>query len=110
MADEVYEFHVADLLGPVTRSALPELTAYAGSPGTVLTGRAAGPAELDGLLQRLGERGLTVTHIVISPSGRWCPAGEDGGELSHAPRNAAPQHGPSHVWPGIFRAGPAERT
>jgi hypothetical protein len=110
MADQVYEFRVADLVGPVTRSALPELTAHAGSPGTVLTGRAAGPTEFDGLLRRLGEQGLSVTHIVISTSTRWCPAGDDGGELGHVPSEAAPQHGPSRSVPGITGAGPAERT
>lgn len=110
MADQVYEFHVADLLGPVTRSALPELTAHAGWPGTVLTGRAAGPAEFDGLLRRLEEQGLSVTHIVISTSTRWCPARDRVGELGHGPSEAAPQHGPSRRGPGITRSGPTERT
>ena len=71
---EIYEFHVAGLIGPVVRSALPELTTGAGNRNSVLSGRADGPDDVYRVLRRLGDAGLTPTHIVISNGRRWRPA------------------------------------
>jgi len=71
---DIYEFHVAGLIGPVVRSALPELTTGAGDRNSVLSGRADGPDDVDRVLRRLGDAGLTPTHIVISHERRWRPA------------------------------------
>ena len=74
MAD-IYEFHVTGLIGPVVRSALPELATGAGDRNSVLSGTATGPDDVDRVLRRLGDAGLTPTHIVISNGRRWRPAG-----------------------------------
>jgi hypothetical protein len=68
---DVYEFHIAGLISPVVRSALPELVAATGSRDTVITGRADEPGEIDDLLQRLYDNGLIATHIVIGRHARW---------------------------------------
>jgi hypothetical protein len=70
MAD-VYEFHVTGLIGPVVRSALPELTTGAGDRNSVLCGKADGPDDVDRVLRQLGDAGLTPSHIVISSGRRW---------------------------------------
>ena len=70
MAD-LYEFRVTGLIGPVVRSALPELTAECDSRHSVLTGTAADPEAVDELLRRLREAGLTASHILIAPDTRW---------------------------------------
>lgn len=72
---EVYEFHVAGLIGPVVRSALPELATGAGDRNSVLSGKADGPDDVDRVLRQLGDAGLTPSHIVISSGGRWHAAG-----------------------------------
>jgi hypothetical protein len=77
---DTYEFHVAGLIGPVVRSALPELATGVGSRDSVLSGTADGPEEVDRVLRRLGDAGLTATHIVITSNERWRPAeGKDRG-------------------------------
>ncbi|MET0865484.1 MAG: hypothetical protein ABWZ98_14220 [Nakamurella sp.] len=68
---EIYEFHVTGLIGPVARSALPELTTGPGDRNSVLSGTASGPDEVDRVLRRLGDAGLTPTHIVITNERRW---------------------------------------
>ena len=68
---EDYEFHVSGLLGPVVRSALPELTACAAPTECVLTGMADGPDDVTQLLERLADHHLVATHIVISSGDRW---------------------------------------
>jgi len=75
---EIYEFHVAGLIGPVVRSALPELTTGAGDRNSVLSGTANGPDDVDRVLQRLGDAGLAPSHIVISNGRRWrCADGSE---------------------------------
>ena len=73
MAD-IYEFHVAGLIGPVARSALPELITGPGDTNSVLSGQ-GGPDDVDDMLQRLGDAGLTTTHIVITANDRWRSGG-----------------------------------
>ena len=63
---EVYEFHVAGLVGPVVRAALPELSVDAPPPGSVLTGTARSADEVNGLLGWLADHGLEADHILIS--------------------------------------------
>jgi len=70
MAD-LYEFRVAGLIGPVIRSALPELTAEPGDRHSVLTGTATNPAAVDCLLSQLRDAGLTESHILIATDQRW---------------------------------------
>jgi hypothetical protein len=79
---EIYEFHVAGLIGPVVRSALPELATGAGGKNSVLCGKADGPEEVDRVLRQLGDAGLSPTHIVISNGRRWQSTG--GGEPTDA--------------------------
>jgi len=81
----VYEFHVAGLVGPVVRSALPELSTHAGARLSVLSGTVNGPEDIDDLLQRLSDHGLVATHILIARETRWHQAGS----LAHsAPRQS----------------------
>ena len=61
-----YEFRVAGHLGPVTRSALSELTATNRGSGTILTGHAERSDDLDLLLRRLDEHGLVAMDVRIS--------------------------------------------
>jgi hypothetical protein len=68
---EVYEFHVAGVVGPVVRAALPELSADSQDKRSVLTGTAQSPEAVDDLLRRIGDAGLDTTHIVINREGRW---------------------------------------
>ena len=68
---EVYEFHVAGVVGPVIRAALPELSADSQDKRSVLTGTAESPEAVDALLRRIGDAGLDTTHIVINREGRW---------------------------------------
>ena len=68
---DVYEFHIAGLISPVVRSALPELVAATESRDTMLTGRVDDPADIDDLLQRLDDHGLIATHMVIGRQTRW---------------------------------------
>jgi hypothetical protein len=70
MAD-LYEFRVSGLIGPVLRSALPELTAEAGDRQSVLTGTATTPDAVDTLLRQLQDAGLTESHILIATDKRW---------------------------------------
>jgi hypothetical protein len=88
---EVYEFHVAGLIGPVVRSALPELTTGAGDRNSVLCGKADGPDDVDRVLRRLGDAGLTPSHIVISSGRRWhAPCTEPGGAEQQCSGGAMP--------------------
>ena len=66
-----YEFHVAGLIGPVVRAALPELTASPVTRHSVLTGAADGPEIVEHLLCRLTEQSLVASHIVIARGSRW---------------------------------------
>lgn len=68
---DVYEFHIAGLVSPVVRSALPELVAATESRDTMLIGRVDGPGDVDDLLKRLDDHGLIATHIVIGRHTRW---------------------------------------
>lgn len=61
-----YEFRVAGHLGPVTRSALPELIATDCGRGTILSGRTERTDDLDLLLRRLEEQGLVAVDVRIS--------------------------------------------
>jgi hypothetical protein len=69
---DAYEFHVTGLLGPVIRSALPELTFCDVPTQSVLTGTVAGPDDVAELLRRLTDHRLIATHIVITQETRWC--------------------------------------
>ena len=77
---EVYEFHVAGVIGPVVRAALPELSADSQDKLSVLTGTAQSPEAVDDLLRRITDAGLNPTHIVINREGRWHqpPTSSDG--------------------------------
>jgi hypothetical protein len=68
---DVYEFHIAGLISPVVRAALPELVTGTGSRDTMLTGRVTEPGQIQDLLARLNDNGLTATHIVIASRARW---------------------------------------
>ena len=68
---EVYEFHVAGLIGPVVRAALPELSADSQDKRSVLTGTAKSEQDMQDLLRRIGDAGLSPTHIVINRESRW---------------------------------------
>jgi hypothetical protein len=69
---DAYEFHVSGLLGPVIRSALPELTVRDVPTHSVLTGTAEGPDDVADLLNRLADHRLIATHILITQETRWC--------------------------------------
>lgn len=82
---EMYEFHVAGLIGPVVRAALPELTPHPNARHSVLTGTAPGPSEVQELLHRLTDHGLVTDHIVIARDDRWqdpLPADENSNDPS----------------------------
>ena len=68
---EVYEFHVAGVIGPVVRAALPELSADSQEKRSVLTGTAESADAVDDLLQRISDAGLDTTLIVINRESRW---------------------------------------
>ena len=68
---EVYEFHVTGVIGPVIKAALPELSADSQNRRSVLTGTADSPEAVNDLLRRIGDAGLTTTHILINREGRW---------------------------------------
>ena len=68
---DVYEFHIAGLISPVVRAALPELGARIGSPDTILTGGVTEPARISDLFALLDDHGLVATHIVIVRRDRW---------------------------------------
>jgi len=68
---EVYEFHVAGVVGPVVRAALPELSADSQDKRSVLTGTAQSPEAVDDLLRRIDDAGLEPTLIVINRETRW---------------------------------------
>ena len=59
---EIYEFHVAGLIGPVVRSALPELATGPDSiRDSVLSGTADRPGRGRPGVETLGDAGLTAT-------------------------------------------------
>src|SRR5664279_4763661 len=60
VACDVYEFHIAGTIGPVVRSALPELTAVVVPRFTVLTGTVPGPQDLQRLLDALESPAVDV--------------------------------------------------
>lgn len=68
---EVYEFHVAGVVGPVVRAALPELSADSQHRVSVLTGTVATADAVDDLLRRISAAGLDTTHILITRESRW---------------------------------------
>jgi hypothetical protein len=68
---EVYEFHVAGVVGPVVRAALPELSADSQDKRSVLTGTAQSAEAVDELLRRIDDAGLEPTLIVINRETRW---------------------------------------
>jgi hypothetical protein len=76
MAD-IYEFHVAGLIGPVVRSALPELTSEHDCRSTLLSGSAE-PGEVTRLLEQLRDNGLQLQHVVLSTDHRWAATGSPG--------------------------------
>ena len=59
----VYEFAVADQLGPVVRSCFPDFRIDTAAPSSVLMGTSAGPEELRSLLDRLDACGCTPVAI-----------------------------------------------
>jgi hypothetical protein len=73
MAD-IYEFHVTGLIGPVVRSALPELTSEPDCRRTLLSGSAE-PGEVSRLLEQLRDNGLLLQHVVLSTENRWAATG-----------------------------------
>ncbi len=70
MAD-VYEFHVAGVIGPVVRAAMPELSADSQGRLSVLTGTAENADAVEDLLRLISDAGLNTTHILITREGRW---------------------------------------
>lgn len=80
----MYEVQVRGLLGPVLRSALPELIAAPVGPFTLVTGCVAGLAEVDVLVRGLGQCGAAVNRIRYltmedgEPTGRRQAARPDG--------------------------------
>ncbi len=70
MAD-VYEFHVAGVIGPVVRAAMPELSADSQGRLSVLTGTAENAEAVEDLLRLISDAGLNTTHILITREGRW---------------------------------------
>ena len=69
MAD-IYEFHVTGLIGPVVRSALPELTSERDCRRTLLSGSAE-PGEVTRILEQLRDSGLLLQHVVLRTENRW---------------------------------------
>jgi len=78
---DIYEFHVGGLIGPVVRSALPELTSIDDGRQTRLFGTAVEPSDVDRLLVRLAGNGLVPNHIVLSNRSRW----DDESAAEHLP-------------------------
>jgi hypothetical protein len=71
----VYEFRVTGEIGPVIRSAIPELSFGGTEQPCTLTGVVAGPAELERLLDRIAELGLDETEIRVHRTiGSHCQA------------------------------------
>lgn len=67
MSDQpVYEFRVSGRLGPVLRSALPELSAATAGSSTIITGCLREAAEIEALLHQLSQFGATITVIHLS--------------------------------------------
>jgi hypothetical protein len=62
----IYEFHVAGLVGPVIRSALPEMKAFEKRSGRTMHGTAAERCEIDRLLELIQMLNLTVHRLQIS--------------------------------------------
>jgi hypothetical protein len=92
MAD-IYEFHVTGLIGPVVRSALPELTSEPDCRRTLLSGSAE-PGEVSRLLEQLRDSGLLLQHVVLSIENRWTATGsrgQDGAGQSFAVGESAPR-------------------
>ena len=65
MAD-VYEFRIRGRIGPVVRSAFPELETTCAVPGTRLNGRGGDAAEVCELLHRLDDEGLIATDVLMT--------------------------------------------
>ncbi len=63
--DAVYEFRVSGTIGPVTRSAMPELTTEAAPPACVLSGSIPDRNDMAQLLEKLDELGLADTEMRI---------------------------------------------
>ena len=61
---DIYEFHVTGLIGPVVRSALPELTSERDCRRTLLSGSAE-PGEVTRILEQLRDSGLLLQHVVL---------------------------------------------
>jgi hypothetical protein len=92
MAD-IYEFHVTGLIGPVVRSALPELTSEPDCRRTLLSGSAE-PGEVSRLLEQLRDNGLLLQHVVLSTENRWAATGspvQDGAGQPLAVGKSAPR-------------------
>ena len=64
MAD-LYEFRVAGEIGPVIRSAIPELTAHLADQCSILTGCAHSPHAFADVLRQLEVLGLVETEIFV---------------------------------------------
>lgn len=61
----IYEFHVTGLVGPVIRSALPEMEAFEQRSGRTLHGTAAERREIDRLLELIQTFNLIVQRLQI---------------------------------------------
>jgi len=68
---DVYEFHVAGVIGPVVRAAMPELSADSQGRLSVLTGTAENAEAVEDLLRLISDAGLNTTHILITRESRW---------------------------------------
>jgi hypothetical protein len=77
---EVYEFHIAGLVGPVVRAALSDLTSHDGPPMSLLSGTADSPAEIDNLLRVLYEHGVCADRILLTRHDRWHQAAPASGD------------------------------
>lgn len=63
---DLYELKVTGSLGPLMRACLPEFTAVAETPATVLTGSVGGADDLRRLLDLLDAHGTPPLDIRIS--------------------------------------------
>ena len=81
VASAVYEFRIAGTIGPVVRSALPELTAVVVPRFTVLTGTVPGPQDLQRLLDALEAHDSPAVDVRLSgdTAAAALPRGDTGG-------------------------------
>ncbi len=83
--DDLYEFRVTGTIGPVIRSAIPELTSCRTERSWVLTGDAVGPADIARVLRLLEKFRIVETDIHVRRVTKSCPD-----DTQPTPRRGAP--------------------